>query len=189
MTLSARPSAILSAFAFSLLALLSLSALAQAPAGARPNLLTNSNFEKGVEGWSVQPNSKIGTGVMDESEKRDGKPVFRITNSKGDDTLVMQKVTVKPQTRYRMTGYIKTKDIVPDNKRDKTGASLAIKGGFESTEMIQKTKPWSKVSLDFESGNKTEIEVGPRLGQYSSLVSGTAWFAELTLTELGRARK
>ena len=48
-----------------------------------------------------------------------------------------------------------------------------------------KTKGWTRVAVDFVSGREPEIELGPRLGHYSALTMGTAWYSELTLTELG----
>ncbi|MDZ4288483.1 MAG: carbohydrate binding domain-containing protein, partial [Prosthecobacter sp.] len=128
----------------------------------------NGSFEKGTEGWTIKSFQPGGTAEMDQAELRDGKPTLRISNPKGNDTFVNQKVTLKPNMRYRITGYIKTKDVVPDDRKDKDGASISISGGFETTERVQKTKPWAKVELEFESGGKTEMVIGPRLGQYHS---------------------
>lgn len=186
MTISSHIAAALLAMVFCASA--SLASAQEAP-GGRPNLLPNGDFAKGMEGWNVHPHGKIGTATIDEVEKRDGKPVMKLSNSKGDDLIVSYKLTVKPKTRYRITGYIKTKDIVPDDAKGKAGASLSVTGGFEHSEMVLKTKPWTKVSMEYDTGNKTEIEVGPRLGHYSNKVSGTAWFADLTVVEIGKSRK
>ena len=107
-------------------------------------------------------------------------------NPEGDDTFVKQKVKVKPNTKYRLSGYIKTKDVLTVKREGKDGASLAVGGGFVKTPPVTKTKSWTRVTHEFATGGETEIEVGPRLGFFSALTTGTAWFADLSLDELGR---
>jgi hypothetical protein len=168
--------------------LLSGSLYSQEAPAKGTNLFTNAAFAEGTQGWNV----KAATGCIAEvtdSEMRDGKPSLRITNPKGADTHVTQKIAVKPNTRYRATAYVKTKDVVPDKPGSKNGASMAISGGYQTSESIQKSKPWAKVELEFETGGQTEIVIGPRLGQYYNPVAGTAWFSEVNLVEIGRARK
>jgi hypothetical protein len=157
------------------------------PAG-KENLFTNASFAEGMQGWNVKvkPDSTAG---VDNAELRNGTPTLKISHPKGADTHVTQKIMVKPGTRYKATAYIKTKDVVPDKRGSKAGASLSISGGYQTSEYIQKSKPWAKVELEFESGNLTEIVIGPRLGQYYNTVSGTAWFSDLEVVEVGRARK
>jgi hypothetical protein len=164
------------------------SSQAQEPPAKGANLFTNGSFADGMQGWIAKP--KPGnTAEVDKTELRDGRPTLKIFNAKGGDTMVWQKIAVKPKTRYKMTGYIKTMDVIPDKPKDGDGASLAISGGYQTSQRIQKTKPWAKVELEFESGNQTEMTLGPRLGQYNSPVAGSAWFADVMLVEVGRSRK
>lgn len=153
------------------------------------NLLTNGSFEKGTEGWSFHAHSSHGSVTEDTAEKRSGKPTVRIDNPQADDSILTQKVTVKPFTRYRLTGWIKTKDVGSINPNSRDGASLAIRGGFLKTDSISKTSGWKRVTLEFSTKTETEIEVGPRLGHHGAEVSGTAWFADVSLIELGPARR
>jgi hypothetical protein len=165
-----------------------LNCSAQEKPSGRENLFKNASFSEGLQGWNakVKPDS---VAEIDNAELRDGKPTLKIANPKGADTHVTQKIAVKPSTRYRATAYIKTKDVVPDKRGSKAGASIAISGGYQTSEYVQKSKPWGKVELEFESGNLTEIVIGPRLGQYFNTVAGTAWFSDLEVVEVGRARK
>jgi hypothetical protein len=50
---------------------------------------------------------------------------------------------------------------------------------------VQKTKEWTKITVDFTSSSKTDLPAGAGLGYYNEDVKGTAWFAELSLIELG----
>lgn len=160
-------------------------ALAQEPIKS-DNLLTNGSFEKGIEGWILNAHEKIGQATIDQKEKHGGKPSLRLENPSGDDTFLKQKVIVKPNTKYRLSGYIKTKDVQTVKREGKDGASLAMGGGFVKTPPVVKTKSWTKVTHEFATGAETEIEVGPRLGFFSALTAGTAWFADLSLDELGK---
>lgn len=160
-------------------------AFAQDSTTAKPNLLTNPSFEDGQNGWEFTSHHARGAVAIDETEKRDGTKSIRIENASGEDSFLKQTMAVKPKTRYRLTGYIKTKDVVVKG----TGATLSLEGGFEHTESITGKKGWTKVSFEFDSGALVSIKVGPRLGHHSSAAMGVAWFDDLSLVELGPSRK
>lgn len=151
------------------------------------NLLVNGTFEKGTDGWTLDPYEKHGQMTIDENEKHNSRSTLRIDNAVADDTHVKQKVSVEPDTRYRFEGYIKAKNVEPQKRESKEGACLALEGGFQKSLAINKTKSWTKVSFDFVTGNETEIELGARLGFFSNLTTGTAWFADLSVVKIGKA--
>ncbi len=161
------------------------SVYAQTSAKEKGNLLKNFSFEDGQAGWDFNAWNKRGTVVVDTAEFKEGKSSVRIENAAGDDSFLKQTIAVKPKTRYRLTGYIKIKDVVTKGP----GATLSLEGGFEKTESMTGKKGWTKVSFEFDSGASTEIKVGPRLGHYSSPAMGVAWYDDLELEELGPSRK
>jgi hypothetical protein len=154
---------------------------------AAKNLLVNGSFEKGLDGWTVDAHEKHGQATIDSTEMREGKPTLRVENAGADDTHVKQKITVEPNTRYRLEGYIKTKDAVAQGRQSKVGASLAVEGGFQRSNEVNRTKSWTRVAFDFSTGSETEIEVGARLGFYANLTMGIAWFSDLTLKKIGKS--
>jgi hypothetical protein len=159
---------------------------AVAQSGGRPNLLLNASFESADENWKDgNIDAARATVTVDETEKHEGKASLRIQNLAGNDTFVLQTVAVKPGFRYKLTGWIKAKDVVSKDK----GATIALEGGFEQTESIVRTKGWTKVTFDFDSGAMDKIKIGPRLGHYSTMALGTAWYDDLTLVEMGASRK
>ncbi len=172
-----------------LLLLTCMGGVGRAQLPGKENLFTNGNFEKGTEGWPLTVHEKKGTMSVDDTERYQGKATLKVQNVGVDDTLVIQKVTVKPHTRYKLTGMIKTKGVEPANHKAKDGASLSIQGGFEKTKVQQHDSPWTRVMMEIDSGPRNELAVGPRLGHYSALVGGTAWFADLSLVELGPGKK
>jgi hypothetical protein len=196
-------------FGFLLAALVQSSAFCQAPIDRSLNLLTNGDFQKGMTGWellsfghqgqatvlepgkglqdALKPAASQGAAPTDPADTHDGKPSLKIENISDDDTAVKQKVTVKPATRYRLSGWIKTKSVEWKAK-GKRGASLCVMGAFESSEPIGRTKGWTHVTYDVASGTRSELFIGARLGMYASPVKGTAWFSDISLTELGPSR-
>jgi len=161
-----------------------ISATPAARAQEKPhNLFTNPNFENGLDGWTVKNGT---TAVIDPAEKRGNFPSLRIDNAAGADSFVTQKVPVTPNSRYRITAYIKTQHVLSVQRGGKSGACIAVLGGFKSTPAFYGNKSWAKVAFDFVAGQETEIDIGPRLGMYSGLVTGTAWYSELTMVDLGR---
>jgi hypothetical protein len=196
-------------FGILFVALLQVSGFGQAVQDPNRNLLSNSDFQQGMTGWellsfghqgkatvvtpsnglqdALKPIGAQGAAPVDPAEIYNGKPSLRIENISDDDTAVKQKITVKPATRYRLSGWIKTKSVEWKAK-GKRGASLCIMGAFESSEPIGKTKGWTHVNYEFSSGTRTELFIGARLGMYASPVKGTAWFSDVTLTEVGPSR-
>jgi hypothetical protein len=158
-------------------------ALAQQAAEDR-NVFKNPNFESGLDEWKVKKES---VAAIDPEEKHGQMPALRIENATPGDAFVTQKVPVTPNTRYRISAFIKTKDVKAVKRGDKSGACISISGGYKHTPPVQETKGWNKVSFEWASGGETEIDIGPRLGMYYGVVTGTAWFSELKMVAIGRA--
>ena len=165
---------------------LQLIALKAAPESG-PNLLANGNFEDGTKGWELIAFGKKGTMAIDTKELFDGKPTLRIDNLDGDHSFVRQILKGKPNTRYRLTGYIKTMNVEPVTGSG--GAVVMIGMVIDTSEPLQKTTDWTRVSVDFTPEKPDEIRVGPSLGTYGRPVTGTAWFSGVTLIELGSDEK
>lgn len=160
--------------------------LLPAPPRSAENLVRNGNFESGTEGWDLGTVPGKNSIAIDEMERRNGKPSLRITNIDPQRTYVAQRIAVKPEMRYQMSVWIKTKDISPAKPGSRSGASAGIAGGYQKTPDVAKTMPWTRVTADFVTGIEKEITFGPSLGWYHNHVTGTAWFSEVSFIELGR---
>ena len=162
---------------------------AQQPAGQAPNLLKNPTFEKGTESWAFSAwRDRVAKAVKDPNVTHVGHSSIRIDQPKATDSSLTQAVTLKPETRYRLSGWIKTNNVVKPaiekQRPGEEGASLTILGGYEKTASVIGTEDWMHVSMDFTTKAKTDLKLGPRLGHYGKLVTGTAWFADISLVEL-----
>ena len=155
------------------------------------NLFKNGDFLNGTDGWKI---SKDGKPAVDTEERHNGKPSVRITNGNATRTMLMQNIDVKPNSRYLISAYIKTKDVTPatgpmTKKGSKEGAELVVDGplgGSRRSVPLSGTKGgWQGVTYRIvTNASETQITVGFALGHYYGPVTGTAWFSELSLTDL-----
>lgn len=166
-----------------------------APGG---NLLSNGSFAEGTEMWEMSTwNREVETRmVIDKKVLFHDKPTLRVTNAALNDTHIAQKVKVKPFTRYLMSGFVKAQDI-KDAKGNtggtpgvkvQGGGGLAVNFGNERyTTSFVSSDAWTEISREFKTKDVSELVFECRLGYFSAPVSGTAWFAEISLTEVGEA--
>lgn len=125
--------------------------------------------------------------AIDTEQRHDGHPSVRVDNLTAKASGLVQKVSLKPSTRYRLSGWIKAVKIVKANGETNgdIGAGLGVILWFEHSNWVSDTKDWVYASMDFTTNRDTDLKVGPWLGHYGKQVTGTAWFADLSLIELG----
>jgi hypothetical protein len=62
--------------------------------------------------------------------------------------------------------------------------NLSVWSGFEASKSLLGTKEWTYQAVVFGSGDRTEVEVGARLGHHGSTATGTVWLDDLVLIEI-----
>ena len=115
----------------------------------------------------------------DNTTAHSGASSVRISLPSVGDAWFQQQVTVEPETQYLLTGWIKT-----ENVHSGAGANLSLVDTYTQSEGRFGTTDWTRVYLWFNSGPKTKITIGPRLGNWAFPTSGTAWFDDLRLTPI-----
>lgn len=153
------------------------------PNGPKGNLLVNANFEHGLHAWELINFGKDGTLEPDVAVLHDGQPTLRI-DAFGEITFARQVVTVKAHTNYRLSGYVKVQDVHEIGGAGKAGANLIVGSTRIATQTVTGTDDWQEISAEFNTEDKTAIRVGPAVGFYGLKVSGTAWFSDLSLSEV-----
>jgi len=149
------------------------------------NVLLNGGFEDGgttPDFWSqdawIMSNS---TFTWDSAEKHSGNRSVKISNDATNDARWVQTISVQPHARYRLSGWIKTQSVAQNGDR---GANLSILDTYTSTNALYGTNDWTYVSVDCETGSRTNVQVAARLGMYSGDTIGTAWFDNLKFESL-----
>lgn len=145
------------------------------------NLIRNASFEKAREGkpveWGTQNWS--GSGKFEYAKiGRTGKASVMISSEVGGDISWMQSVAVKPNTKYRLSGWIKCENLKSGSGR---GALLNVHNIQSGrTQAVKGTTDWCQVSVVFNSGINYEILINCLFGGWGRS-TGKAWYDDISL--------
>jgi hypothetical protein len=157
--------------------------------GSRSNVLQNGSFEEApstssIPFWSTVSWRGAGRAAVQVGTAHDRSRSASLENPLDDDTRLLQTVDVKPNKTYRLSGWVRTEGVRIVQSGGQVGANLAVEGGFEHSNSVIGTSGWTLLELTFNSGNRSSVQVGPRLGHHGSTVIGKAWFDDLRLVEV-----
>jgi len=152
-----------------------------------PNLLPNPSFEQVDNGspvrWKPHTFKDLGrtefVHVSDKSKVRSGARSLKIGSGNGADAGWRTEVAVKPNTEYRLSGWVKT-EWVSDAKGALLTASIP-EGGVTSS--LQKMNDWTELELFFNSGNQTSITIHCLFGGWGTSTGG-AFYDDVALQEV-----
>lgn len=108
---------------------------------------------------------------------------YKIENLEYNDAMFYQSIQVKPNTPYKITCMVKTENVENENGIYMGGAQISIKDTTECSKSIIGTSEWTELTFMFNSKNRTDINIGFRLGGYQEMSKGTAWFSDFKIEE------
>ena len=161
-------------------------------AGGEGNLLYNGDFElidaEGFpEGWYtdayyLDEGFSTYTVTEDPEGEQHGR-VAALQNAAKNDARFAQIVDVEPDTLYKLSGYIRADHIEGGH-----GANLSVEGVYAFSEKVFDTDgKWQYIEYYGETGpDQTELTVFARVGGYSGISKGSAWFDDLRLEKTDR---
>jgi hypothetical protein len=123
-------------------------ALAQIKRPDESKLVANGSFEDGTAGWSFLVSGANATGVLDSTEKHEGRNSFKLTNRSGFAPNVYARVTqlvsgMRPFTAYKVSCWVKGR-----------GVGIAWIGGgpgwYTRTAFPKGDFDWQQVSYEIE---------------------------------------
>lgn len=143
-------------------------------------MIYNSSFEESVNnnpvGWETR--TWNGSGEFQYVEGgHAGKRCVMITSEKGGDLGWTASVLVKPNSRYRLSGWIKTENILAGTGK---GALFNLSIQPLQTPAVTGTKDWTQVELEFDSGDNASLEINCLFGGWG-LATGKALYDDLQL--------
>lgn len=153
------------------------------------NLLYNGGFEyldeSGLpDGWYTDAYVRQeGYTTYGMSGDAHGGENAAVVNNLGlNDARFAQSVSVKPETLYRLSGWIMADDILDSG----LGANLSIEGVYVFSESVFHTEGgWQYVELYGETGeDQYDVTVFARVGGYNGESQGRAAFDDLRLVEV-----
>ncbi|MGA2533871.1 MAG: alpha-L-arabinofuranosidase C-terminal domain-containing protein [Candidatus Aminicenantales bacterium] len=150
----------------------------------KSQFIANPSFEdmagdnpKGWEPRAWQP----GAVFKVEPAGHSGSRSAAISSEKGADASWVTVVPIRPYSRYRLGGWIKTENLVPGKSK---GALINVNGVADwRTPAVTGTKDWTRVEVEFDAGANDALEVTCLFGGWGQ-ATGKAWFDDLELTWL-----
>jgi putative membrane-bound dehydrogenase-like protein len=163
-----------------------------------PNLVPNSGFETAgtnglPDGWTRRDNGNrpgnaeaAWTVVTADPAPRAGTRALRVNARTDADTSLFAEVPVKPNTMYRLSGWIKTQSLL-----GRANLSISPAGEWlrvarnannnrvETDTVRRRDSDWTAVEVEFNSGERTTATIN-----VSHSGRGDTFFDDIRLTEL-----
>ena len=117
----------------------------------------------------------------DSTVKYSNEKSYRIISNTQNNAAFYKEIKVEPNTFYRLSCMVKTKEVVPADVNTDGGANIFIVNAPEISKSITGTNDWQEIELLFDSQNRSTIQIGFRLGGNSGTAQGTAWFSNFKL--------
>ncbi|HYY42869.1 MAG TPA: hypothetical protein VE775_09075, partial [Pyrinomonadaceae bacterium] len=144
-------------------------------------------------GWQVAPPAQTQIN-LDERQKHGGARSLRIVfNASGPLNFqhVSQLVVVAPQTRYRLSYFVRTEDL-----RGASTVLTEVVDAVDQTRVLATSPPvangasdWQEVALDFTTGAQVEAVVvrlnRPPCAQAICPLFGKVWYDDFNLQRTG----
>ena len=111
----------------------------------------------------------------------DEKGSYKIESNTFNDAMFFREMEVQPNTAYKVSCKVKTEEVIKKDTNISGGAHISIDGTMERSKLIDGTQDWTDLTLYFNSGNNTTVDIGFRLGGYDNECTGTAWFDDIKL--------
>ena len=137
---------------------------------------SNDNLWKGV--------ATHGKGVLfskDNDIKFSGDYALKIQHSDYADSAFRKTIPVEKNTVYKVSAMVRHEgyELSPTDKRT-GGANLSIGGEWTHSELYAGSE-WKRIELEFNSGNKAEVDLALRNGFWGGACKGTAWFSDVII--------
>lgn len=146
--------------------------------GEIPNKSVENVQSTEVLGW--EPLSGRGVGIamhFYDSEAHDGTKSLTIQSAQPARGHWITKVNVKPWSKYKFTGWIKTEDLNP-----RRGGGAGFSFGALRTEYkgMEGTNDWTEVAVELETGNEDSFVLECYFSR-GGLATGKVWFDNMNL--------
>ena len=119
--------------------------------------------------------------IRDDIEKYSNKYSYKIESKEFNDALIYKSIEVEPNTVYRATAMVKFENVENEKSESEGGVNICIMDTTEKSDSLVGTGDWQLLSFQFDSKNRTNIDIAFRLGAYDDNSKGTVWFSDITL--------
>lgn len=129
-----------------------------------------------VKGWSFDAGANGVTHFCDNVAQHGTKSLF-INADRFEVGRWTSKVLLKPWSKYRFSGWIKTENLVSQGGK---GAGFRMDGLNVESKGITGTNDWTLVNYEFETGNNDCVTIACLL-DIEKTAKGRAWFDNMNM--------
>lgn len=119
--------------------------------------------------------------TRDSHQKYSKMDSYKMENKEYHDAMFSQTVSLIPNTPYKVTCKVKVENVQNEENTKSGGAHISISGTTERSHTIAGTQDWQELTMYFNSKNRTQADIGFRLGGYAEKSKGTAWFSDFKI--------
>jgi alpha-L-arabinofuranosidase len=158
--------------------LLAALGLAMLPLVHGENLLRNPAFDEALAGGAWNAITWDGEARLTADQSGRSGLAARIASEAGADAAWSQTVSVPPNARLRLSGWIRTRGVQP---LDGQGALLNVQEISEARSgVVTGTNDWTRVQVEFDTGVNQSLQINALFGGWGQ-ATGVAWFDDLQL--------
>lgn len=106
---------------------------------------------------------------------------YKISSENQNNAAFYKEIEVQPNTVYKVSCFVKTDNVIPEETNTDGGANIGIIESYEISKSIVGTNDWQQIEMMFNSQNRTSVKIGFRLGGNTGTAQGTAWFSDIKL--------
>jgi hypothetical protein len=159
--------------------------LALAPAAYAAEILHNGTFTDGAAGapadWRNEAWARDGVQFTWTPATGDAPSSAGMHNVEPNDARWCQSVAVQPGATYRVSTRVRTSDV----GTGASGAHIAIEPRVVDSSAVRGTADWQRIEIEAKAGEESQWDVCLRLGSYANLNTGTAWFTDVRVLQIG----
>jgi tetratricopeptide (TPR) repeat protein len=161
---------------------------------AVPNLVANGGFESDILNggldWRVVPveGARVTTDLQEACEGERSVRVDFDGTQNLDYAHLFQYVLVRPNTRYRFSGYMRAEGVTTDSgPRFQVFDPYDAGKEFFATRNVIGSSEWGEQPLEFKTAADTRLLLiriaRPPSGKFDNKIAGTVWIDGVRLTE------
>jgi alpha-N-arabinofuranosidase len=146
-------------------------------------VLKNPGFETRLDGWSLHVSGAQPTVEADSQIVHEGKQSLRISAAEASDTALGQEVRLPPGRCYRLSGWVRTRQLDPRGAPVHGTFQVQRFGGkgiLASGANHQGDTDWTRVEVPFEVPADGQARIAVFFVGFGK-GTGTVWFDDLKL--------
>ena len=108
---------------------------------------------------------------------------YKIESKEYNDAMIAQNIDVSKNTAYKVSCMVKTENVIPEKSPSDSGVFICIADTVEKSKSIVGTNDWQLLEFTFNSKDRTNLDIGFRIGGNEEDCMGTVWFSDFILEE------